>query len=105
MALPTDPAGISDEIRQRYLKLYTGAIADMLDKNGYRRQVLPHYVTPFTSANRVAGPADRGGRVRMERVKVELGARNDRDQEIKSGLREGDRVLIKPPSADANEWK
>jgi len=60
MPLPTEPAGISDEIRQRYLKLYTGAIADMLDKNGYRRQVLPHYVTPFTSANRVAGPAFTG---------------------------------------------
>jgi len=59
MALSAEP-GILDEIRQRYLKLYTGAIADMLDKNGYRRQVLPHYVTPFTMANRVAGPAFTG---------------------------------------------
>lgn len=60
MALPAEPAGIAEEIRQRYLKLYTGAIADMLDKNGYRRQVLPHYVTPHTSVNRVAGPAFTG---------------------------------------------
>jgi 4-hydroxy-4-methyl-2-oxoglutarate aldolase len=51
---------ITEEIRQRYLKLYTGAIADMLDKNGYRKQVLPRYVTPFTSADRVAGPAFTG---------------------------------------------
>jgi regulator of RNase E activity RraA len=47
-------------IWQRYLKLYTGAIADMLDKQGYRRQVLPHYVTPFTELNRLAGPAFTG---------------------------------------------
>jgi len=29
--------------KYRYLRLYTWAIADMLDKNGYRNQVLPHY--------------------------------------------------------------
>jgi len=50
----------AQEIRERYLKLYTGAIADMLDKSGYRNQVLPHYVTPFTQVNRVAGPAFTG---------------------------------------------
>ncbi len=60
MTLPTEPAVIAEEIRQRFLKLYTGAIADMLDKSGYRRQVLPHYVTPHTSVNRVAGPAFTG---------------------------------------------
>ena len=49
-----------DEIRARFLKLYTGAIADTLDKRGYRNQVLPHWVTPFTIANRVAGPAFTG---------------------------------------------
>ena len=47
-------------IRQRYLKLYRGAIADMLDKHGYRDQVLPQFITPFTRANRVAGPAFTG---------------------------------------------
>lgn len=60
MALRTEPAGIPEEIRQRYLKLYTGAIADILDKNGYRHQVLPTHITPFTITNRVAGPAFTG---------------------------------------------
>ena len=32
----------------------------MLDKRGYRNQVLPHYIAPFTVANRVAGPAFTG---------------------------------------------
>jgi 4-hydroxy-4-methyl-2-oxoglutarate aldolase len=45
---------------QRYLRLYTGAIADMLDKQGYRNQVLPHYIVPRTVANRLAGPAFTG---------------------------------------------
>ena len=49
-----------DTIRERYLKLYTGAIADMLDKYGYRNQVLPQQITPFTTVNRVAGPAFTG---------------------------------------------
>lgn len=49
-----------EQIRERYLALYTGAIADMLDKHGYRDQVLPRYVVPFTMANRVAGPAFTG---------------------------------------------
>jgi 4-hydroxy-4-methyl-2-oxoglutarate aldolase len=48
------------EVCERYLRLYTGAIADMLDKSGHRRQVLPRYVSPFTNANRVAGPAFTG---------------------------------------------
>ncbi|HTQ56808.1 MAG TPA: RraA family protein [Bryobacteraceae bacterium] len=48
------------EIAARYARLYTGAIADILDKNGYRNQVLPYYITPFTHANRVAGPAFTG---------------------------------------------
>ncbi len=48
------------EICDRYLKLYTGAIADILDKRGLRDQVLPRYVVPFTTANRVAGPAFTG---------------------------------------------
>ena len=60
MATPGNAAATADEIRERYLKLYTGAIADMLDKHGYRRQVLPYYVTPFTDVNRVAGPAFTG---------------------------------------------
>ncbi len=53
----------SDQISSialRYQRLYTGAIADMLDKNGYRHQVLPFSITPFTKADRVAGPAFTG---------------------------------------------
>ena len=45
------------EISARYLKLYTGAIADILDKHGYRNQVLPSELAPFTVKNRVAGTA------------------------------------------------
>ena len=56
----TSPLTSLDEIRERYLRLYTGAIADMLDKRGCRDQVLPRYITPFTVANRVAGPAFTG---------------------------------------------
>jgi 4-hydroxy-4-methyl-2-oxoglutarate aldolase len=55
-----DSPAAAEELRQRYLNLYTGAIADMLDKLGYRRQVLPHYVTALTHANRLAGPAFTG---------------------------------------------
>ena len=51
---------MAPETRGRYLRLYTGAIADILDKKGLRRQVLPHYVTPFTTVGRVAGPAFTG---------------------------------------------
>lgn len=39
------------------------------------------------------------------RVDIQPGVRNDRDQEILGGLSEGDEVLIKPPSAEANEFK
>ena len=57
------------EIRERYLALYTGAIADILDKRGLREQVLPRGLGPRTAAKRVAGlaftgrgaPTDRAG--------------------------------------------
>jgi regulator of RNase E activity RraA len=48
------------EIVDRYRRLYAGAIADILDKRGFRDQVLPFYVTPFTINDRVAGPAFTG---------------------------------------------
>ena len=53
----------ADELRQiseRYLGLYTGAISDILDKRGYRDQVLPRYITALTVASRVAGLAFTG---------------------------------------------
>ena len=49
-----------DSISARYRKLYTGAISDMLDKNGYRYPVLPYSITPFTKADKVAGAAFTG---------------------------------------------
>ena len=54
------PIPTTEELRDRYLRLYTGAIADTLDKAGYRNQVLPRDITSFTQANRVAGPAFTG---------------------------------------------
>src|ERR1039458_2163793 len=48
------------EICQRYLKLYSGAIADILDKRGHRNQVLPRYLTPLTTVNRLPGLAFTG---------------------------------------------
>lgn len=40
-----------------------------------------------------------------KRFDVQVGARNDREQEILGGVKEGDEVLIRPPSAEANEFK
>lgn len=48
------------EVAGRFIKLYTGAISDILDKRGCRNQVLPKYITPFTLADRVAGIAFTG---------------------------------------------
>jgi regulator of RNase E activity RraA len=44
-------------ICERYKRLYTGAIGDILDRSGYRNQILPYYITPFTKVDRLAGPA------------------------------------------------
>ena len=48
------------DVCDRYNRLYTGAIADMLDKRGLRDQVLPYYITCFTKAGRVSGLAFTG---------------------------------------------
>ncbi len=40
-----------------------------------------------------------------ERASVVLGVENDHQIEIVSGLAEGERVVLDPPSADANETK
>ena len=48
------------DLSNRFLQLYTGAIADMLDKKGFRNQVLPRSLVPFSVANRLAGPAFTG---------------------------------------------
>jgi len=48
------------EVCERYGKLYTGAIADMLDKKGFRSQILPYFITPFTKVDRLVGIAFTG---------------------------------------------
>jgi multidrug efflux pump subunit AcrA (membrane-fusion protein) len=47
--------------------------------------------------------AHSNGEHTKEKVEIVVGARNDRDLEVVSGLSEGDRVLIDPPSAAKNE--
>jgi len=49
-------------------------------------------------------PAEKG-KQRTEKSEVKVGARNDRQIQILSGLAEGDKVLIKPASAAENEYK
>jgi HlyD family secretion protein/macrolide-specific efflux system membrane fusion protein len=56
------------------------------------------YVNKLTHNPPGKGPA-------TVRVDIQVGARNDREQEILGGLGEGTEVLIKPPSAEANEFK
>jgi HlyD family secretion protein/macrolide-specific efflux system membrane fusion protein len=50
----------------------------------------------------VAAP---NGRQKTDKVEVKVGARNDRELEIVSGINEGDKVLIKPASSAENEYK
>jgi HlyD family secretion protein/macrolide-specific efflux system membrane fusion protein len=45
------------------------------------------------------------GRPRTDKAEVQVGARNDRELEVVGGLKEGERVLIKPGSAAENEFK
>jgi 4-hydroxy-4-methyl-2-oxoglutarate aldolase len=53
---PAVPEPLSD-LAGRFLRLYTGAVSDILDRRDCRNQVLPSWITPFTTANRLAGPA------------------------------------------------
>jgi membrane fusion protein, macrolide-specific efflux system len=49
-------------------------------------------------------PGEKGAQ-KTEKVEVQVGARNDREIEIASGIGEGDQVLIKPASSAENEYK
>jgi regulator of RNase E activity RraA len=49
-----------DGVCSRYLALYTGAIADILDKRGLRQQVLPRGIAARTGVKRLAGLAFTG---------------------------------------------
>ncbi|MGH8926882.1 MAG: RraA family protein, partial [Acidimicrobiia bacterium] len=52
----TDPMSLA----ARLLALYTGAVADVLDANGFRNQVLPAAIAPLTFKMKLAGPAFPG---------------------------------------------
>jgi 4-hydroxy-4-methyl-2-oxoglutarate aldolase len=52
--------GSTEELRSRFLALYTGAVADVLDGHGHRDQVLPGEIQPVTLSMKVAGPAFPG---------------------------------------------
>jgi HlyD family secretion protein/macrolide-specific efflux system membrane fusion protein len=75
------------ETREKVLSLPIEAIAKEAGKS---------FVT------KVLGDARRP---RTEKVEVQLGARNDREVEVVSGVKEGDKVLIKPSSSAENEVK
>jgi len=49
-------------------------------------------------------PAENG-KQKTDKVEVAIGARNDREIEIASGIKEGDKVMIKPASSAENEYK
>jgi membrane fusion protein, macrolide-specific efflux system len=46
-----------------------------------------------------------GGKPQLAKTEVKVGARNDREVEVASGLSDGDKVLIKPGSSADNEYK
>ena len=49
-------------------------------------------------------PAEKG-KQKTDKAEVKVGARNDREVEIVSGISDGDKVLIKPASSAENEYK
>jgi 4-hydroxy-4-methyl-2-oxoglutarate aldolase len=51
---------VTADLRDRFLALYTGAVADVLDAEGRRNQVLPAQIQPVTLSMKVAGPAFPG---------------------------------------------
>ena len=56
-----------------------------------------------TTVNRVI--VDKKGQRTTEKVPVEIGPQSDREAELKTGVSEGDKVLIRPASSAANEYK
>ena len=48
---------VVSELARRFSALYTGAIADVLDKRGYLQQTLPAALVPLRDGMRLAGPA------------------------------------------------
>jgi hypothetical protein len=52
------------EAAGRFLRRCTAAVSDLLYKEGYRNQVLPCSITPFTTATRAAAAARYSGKRR-----------------------------------------
>jgi regulator of RNase E activity RraA len=75
-----------DELIRRYRALYTGAVSDVLDGLGLRRQALPHYIMPLALDMVVAGPAFTG-----QGYPVEDTANDDSDRRIRmlEGIKPG----------------
>ena len=44
-------------MHERFARIYTAALADVLDDHGHRNQTLPHELRPLAPGMRVAGPA------------------------------------------------
>jgi len=51
---------VSEDLSSRFLTLYTGAVADVLDASGHRDQILPAGIQPLELSMKVAGPAFPG---------------------------------------------
>ena len=49
--------------------------------------------------------ATEKGLYRTEKVDVKVGAKNEREREVVSGINEGDRIVVRPASSDENEFK
>lgn len=47
----------ADDLRRRYLGVYTPAVSDVLDRMGHREHVLPPEIRPLDRQMQVAGPA------------------------------------------------
>jgi 4-hydroxy-4-methyl-2-oxoglutarate aldolase len=47
---------MSSDLRERLARLYTGAVADILDELGFRNQCLPAAIRPLEPRMKVAGP-------------------------------------------------
>lgn len=99
---PSGPSGLAD--------IKPGMTADVKIHVETRQNVLK---LPIEAVNKEKGAvfanrvthAQKGKGPPTVRVDIKGGLRNDREQEVLSGLAEGDEVLIKPPSAEANEFK
>src|SRR2546427_382358 len=68
-------ASRSDNLPRRFARIYTAAIADVMDELGLQRQTLPWAIQPLTADMRLAGYAftARGRPLTMGGVRVALG--------------------------------